>query len=88
MQAYEGALKPGDTRLLLSPTSQFFQYFNNAFGKAAPEAPAKPASPSGTSESPADSAQQPEPGDTGASAVLPERDASSSESVPPASPTP
>jgi membrane protease subunit HflC len=36
MQAYEGALKAGDTRLLLSPDSQFFQYFNNAFGKPAP----------------------------------------------------
>jgi membrane protease subunit HflC len=35
MQAYEGALKAGDTRLLLSPDSQFFQYFNNAFGKPA-----------------------------------------------------
>ncbi len=34
MQAYEGALKPGDTRLLLSPDSQFFQYFNSATGKA------------------------------------------------------
>ena len=32
MQAYEGALKAGDTRLLLSPNSQFFQYFNDANG--------------------------------------------------------
>ena len=31
MQAYEGALKAGDTRLLLSPDSQFFQYFNRRF---------------------------------------------------------
>jgi len=45
MQAYEGALKPEDTRLLLSPDSQFFQYFDNAFGQESappPEAPAKP----------------------------------------------
>ena len=49
MQAYEGALKAGDTRLLLSPDSQFFRYFNNAAGKPAqggvpsPSVPPKPA---------------------------------------------
>lgn len=32
MQAYEGALQSGDTRMLLSPDSQFFQYFNDASG--------------------------------------------------------
>lgn len=32
MQAYRSAFKPGDTRMLLSPNSQFFQYFNNADG--------------------------------------------------------
>lgn len=32
MQAYKGALKSGDTRMLLSPDSQFFQYFNNENG--------------------------------------------------------
>lgn len=32
MQAYEGALKATDTRMLLSPDSQFFQYFNDAAG--------------------------------------------------------
>jgi membrane protease subunit HflC len=32
MQAYQGALKSGDTRMLLSPNSQFFQYFNDANG--------------------------------------------------------
>jgi modulator of FtsH protease HflC len=37
MQAYEGALKSGDTRLLLSPNSQFFQYFNDATGKGGGE---------------------------------------------------
>jgi membrane protease subunit HflC len=30
MQAYEAGLRPGDTRLVLSPTSEFFRYFNNA----------------------------------------------------------
>lgn len=34
MQAYEGALQSGDTRMLLSPDSQFFQYFNDASGAA------------------------------------------------------
>ncbi|MCB1441921.1 MAG: protease modulator HflC [Methyloceanibacter sp.] len=34
MQAYEGALKSTDTRMLLSPDSQFFQYFNDAAGAA------------------------------------------------------
>ncbi len=32
MQAYEGSLQSGDTRMLLSPDSQFFQYFNDATG--------------------------------------------------------
>lgn len=32
MQAYQGSLKSGDTRMLLSPDSQFFQYFNEATG--------------------------------------------------------
>lgn len=32
MQAYEKAMKSGDTRLVLSPNSEFFRYFNNATG--------------------------------------------------------
>jgi membrane protease subunit HflC len=32
MQAYKGSLRSGDTRMLLSPDSQFFQYFNDAAG--------------------------------------------------------
>ena len=34
MQAYQGALKSGDTRMLLSPNSQFFRYFNDASGES------------------------------------------------------
>ena len=34
MQAYEGALKSSNTRMLLSPNSQFFQYFNDAGGNS------------------------------------------------------
>ncbi len=46
MQAYEGALKGGDTRMVLSPDSEFFRYFNNpaAAAPAQPQAgaPARP----------------------------------------------
>ncbi|MEZ5829138.1 MAG: protease modulator HflC [Hyphomicrobiales bacterium] len=42
MQAYEGALKSGDTRMLLSPDSQFFQYFNDAAGAPGPGAATPP----------------------------------------------
>ncbi|MBF9233553.1 protease modulator HflC [Microvirga alba] len=33
MQAYEAGLKSGDTRLVLSPDSEFFRYFNDASGR-------------------------------------------------------
>jgi len=55
MQAYEEGLKPGETRLLLKPDSNFFRYFNSPSGKgetepvptpptgaAAPRAPGAP----------------------------------------------
>jgi membrane protease subunit HflC len=32
MQAYETGLKPGDTRLVLTPDSEFFRYLNNPSG--------------------------------------------------------
>jgi modulator of FtsH protease HflC len=41
MQAYENSFKAGDTRLLLSPDSEFFRYFNDPSGKGFPAA-AKP----------------------------------------------
>lgn len=41
MQAYEQGIKSGDTRMLLSPDSDFFRYFNNPSGAAAPQ-PAGP----------------------------------------------
>jgi membrane protease subunit HflC len=36
MQAYEAGMKGGDTetRMLLSPDSEFFRYFNNPNGAA------------------------------------------------------
>jgi membrane protease subunit HflC len=39
MQSYETALKAGETRLLLSPDSEYFTYFNNAGG--GPASPAR-----------------------------------------------
>ena len=35
MQAYETSLKPGDTRLVVSPTSDFFRYFSDPAGGVA-----------------------------------------------------
>ncbi|MBC8050493.1 MAG: protease modulator HflC [Chitinophagales bacterium] len=44
MQAYEEALKAGDTRMVLSPNSEFFKFFNNPSGLPTPgAAPAPPA---------------------------------------------
>lgn len=41
MQAYEQAIKPGDTRMLLSPESEFFRYFQDPNGNLRPS-PAGP----------------------------------------------
>ncbi len=38
MQAYEQGIKSGETRMLLSPDSEFFRYFNNPAGASAPAA--------------------------------------------------
>ncbi|WP_439496633.1 protease modulator HflC [Bosea sp. (in: a-proteobacteria)] len=47
MQAYEASMKAGDTRMLLSPDSPFFRYFNNPAGRpdGAAAAPAPTARP-------------------------------------------
>ncbi|MEO1207714.1 MAG: protease modulator HflC, partial [Pseudomonadota bacterium] len=34
MQAYEKGLSSSDTRLVISPNSQFFQYFGDASGQS------------------------------------------------------
>jgi modulator of FtsH protease HflC len=57
MQAYENALKAGDTRLLLSPDSQFFQYFNDPSGKNGETGGGEAAKP----QSPPSAAPQSEP---------------------------
>lgn len=41
MQAYEAGMKPGDTRFLLRPDSEFFRYFGSPSGRA-PSAAAVP----------------------------------------------
>jgi membrane protease subunit HflC len=37
MQAYEAGLKPGDTRFVIAPDSDFFKYFSDPSGAAAPK---------------------------------------------------
>ncbi len=64
MKAYETGLGSGDTRMLLSPDSEFFQYFNNAGGQppsgAKPsEHPTTPAEPKPTPEAAAPPAGAP-----------------------------
>jgi membrane protease subunit HflC len=91
MQAYEGALQSGDTRLLLSPDSEFFQYFKNAFGRAGAAAPDQPSSPGGvTPGSPADEggSEMLEQGAAGNGGASPEPGISASESLPEAPQTP
>ena len=41
MQAYEAGIKSSDTRLLLSPDSEFFKYFTNPNSGAPPGGAAK-----------------------------------------------
>jgi modulator of FtsH protease HflC len=71
MQAYEAGLRPGDTRLILSPTSDFFRYFNNAGGRNNPGDPSgatrlpppqgAPPPPSAQTRPPAESPPQAQP---------------------------
>ena len=42
MLAYQAGLRPGTTRLVISPDSEFFRYFGDSLGTV-PSAPAKPA---------------------------------------------
>ena len=49
MQAYEEALKGGHTRIVLSPNSEFFRYFNGGPAKPGDAGKAPPAEPAGSS---------------------------------------
>jgi hypothetical protein len=75
MKAYEAALKSGDTRLLLSPDSQFFRYFNDAAGQPGmrpdqqgrqPAAPGKTSAPAPEAAAPAPAEPHAELGSGGA----------------------
>jgi modulator of FtsH protease HflC len=60
-QAYRDSLKPAQTKLLLSPDSEFFRFFRNPSGgppgTGAPQPPAQPAAPSAPAPAPAAPAQ-------------------------------
>ena len=84
MQAYEASLKSDGTRLLLSPDSQFFQYFNGDTGKTAqPPSPA-PLKPAEKPAAPADNGSNPETeqGAAAGVAVQPQHDVSAEQARP------
>jgi modulator of FtsH protease HflC len=84
MQAYEASLKSDGTRLLLSPDSQFFQYFNDDTGKTAqPPSPA-PSKPAEKPAAPADNGSNPETeqGAAAGGAVQPQHDVSAEQARP------
>jgi len=84
MQAYEASLKSDGTRLLLSPDSQFFQYFNGDTGKTAqPPSPA-PSKPAEKPAAPADNGSNPdtEQGAAAGGAVQPQHDVSAEQARP------
>ncbi len=64
MQAYETGLKPDGTRLVLSPDTEFFRYFNNPSGAGGPFTPDTP--PLRQPGSPSDSGAVPGEGADGA----------------------
>ena len=87
MKAYEASLKSDDTRLLLSPDSQFFQYFNDAgkTGRGASPAPApEPSKPAENPIAPTDgwSGPEPEQGITAGGEASPQPDATADQATP------
>ena len=48
MQAYELGLKPGDTRLVISPNSDFFRFFNDPQGRRGQRGSAEPGATTGS----------------------------------------
>lgn len=53
MQAYQQALKPGETRMLLSPDSEFFRYFEDPLGRRGPATGAPAAANAAAPQQPA-----------------------------------
>jgi membrane protease subunit HflC len=92
MKAYEEAFKSGDTRLLLSPDSQFFQYFNDDMGKAgqgtSPAPSAEPTKPAEKPIAPSDdgSSEEPQQGAAAGGGPLPQPGVSADQGLPPAPP--
>lgn len=52
MNAYSDSLADSGTTMVLSPTSEFFRYFNSAAGAGAPAAASAPAAPTATPAAP------------------------------------
>jgi membrane protease subunit HflC len=72
MQAYEQGLKGTDTRLLLSPDSEFFRYFNNPNGAGSTGSPPVSAAPVPKTAAPAAAPPAPapaEPASSGSDAI-------------------
>jgi membrane protease subunit HflC len=61
MQAYEAGLKAGDTRLVLSPDSEFFRYFNDPAGRGNGGGTAARPTPAPAPVQPAPAPAQPAP---------------------------
>jgi len=82
MQAYEASLKSDGTRLLLSPDSQFFQYFNGDTGKTGQAPSVAPSSgPSKPAENPI-SGPEPKQGTTAGGEASPQPDATADQATP------
>jgi membrane protease subunit HflC len=69
MQAYETGFRAGDTRLVLSPNSDFLRYFTDPTGRPGGAAAARPAAP--TAPAPAPQSALPVPGASAAAAARP-----------------
>jgi membrane protease subunit HflC len=73
MHAYEAALKGNDTRMLLSPSSDFFRYFNDRSGRprgGGGAAPASGAPPGGGTPGPTSGATPPPAGSASTAAPV------------------
>ncbi|WP_375457682.1 protease modulator HflC [uncultured Enterovirga sp.] len=59
MQAYEAGMKPGDTRMVLSPNSEFFRYFKRPSGRPGEDNGAGAAPPANAAAGTPDAAPRP-----------------------------